>query len=175
WAPLAAGSLLTLNDLREGNYRLAVRLAGTREPADDKLVFEFAVAPPWFRTWYAYTLYVLGALALVLVLIRFSVYHTRSRNLVLEKIVQERTDELRAAMQQLNEETRNAATVAERNRLAGEIHDSLQQGLSGLILQLDATLRLPGLAPDVRSRLNVARNLVSFTRHEVQAAVWDVA
>src|SRR5688572_11690170 len=77
-------------------------------------------------------------------------------------------------MQQLNEETRNAATVAERNRLAGEIHDSLQQGLSGLILQLDATLKLPALAPDVRSRLLVARNMVSFTRHEVQHAVWDM-
>jgi len=35
-------------------------------------------------------------------------------------------------MQKLNDETRNAATLAERDRLAGEIHDSLQQGLSGL-------------------------------------------
>lgn len=174
WVPMAAGSLLTLNDLREGNYRLAVRLAGARESAGDSLTFGFQVAPPWFRTWYAYTLYTAGAVSVVLVLIRLSVYRTRSRNLVLEKIVRERTDELRAAMQQLNEETRNAATVAERNRLAGEIHDSLQQGLSGLILQLDATLKLPALTPDVRSRLHVARNMVSFTRHEVQHAVWDL-
>src|SRR5262249_50275148 len=156
-----------LNDLREGNYRLAVRLAGTREPAGDMLSFEFAIAPPWFRTWYSYALYALAGLSVVLGLIPLSVYRTRSRNLILEKMVRERTDELRAAMQQLNEETRNAATVAERNRLAGEIHDSLQQGLSGLILQLDATLKLPGLTPDVRSRLHVARNMVSFTRHEV--------
>jgi signal transduction histidine kinase len=174
WAPLTAGSVLTLNGLREGNYQLAVRLAGTAESAGTGLTFDFAIAPPWFRTWYAYTLYALGAVFVVLVLIRLSVYRTRARNVVLEKMVQERTDELRAAMAQLNEETRNAATVAERNRLAGEIHDSLQQGLSGLILQLDATLKLPGLSADLRSRLNVARNMVSFTRHEVQHAVWDM-
>lgn len=173
WVPMAAGSLLTLNDLREGSYRLAVRVAGSPAPGTGAS-FDFEIAPPWFRTWYAYTVYALAAAGAVLLLVRLSVDRTRSRNLVLEQMVKERTEELRAAMQQLNEETRNAATVAERNRLAGEIHDSLQQGLSGLILQLDATLKLPGLSPDLRSRLNVARNMVSFTRHEVQHAVWDM-
>jgi signal transduction histidine kinase len=77
-------------------------------------------------------------------------------------------------MLRLNEETKTAATFAERDRLAGEIHDSLQQGLSGLILQLDATLKLSELTKEVRARLNVARSMVSFTRHEVQHAVWDM-
>ena len=96
------------------------------------------------------------------------------RNVILENLVSHRTDELRVTMQQLNEETRNAATLAERGRLAGEIHDSLQQGLSGLMLHLDATLKLANLPEDVRARLGTARNMVSFTRHEVQHAVWDM-
>lgn len=174
WVPLGSGSLLSLNDLREGSYRLSIRLTDAPESVADLLSCEFEIAPPWFRTWYACAVYVLGGVSVIVGLIRLSVRRTRSRNQVLEKIVRERTDELRAAMEQLNEETRNAATVAERDRLAGEIHDSLQQGLSGLILQLDATLKLTDLTPDVRSRLNVARNMVSFTRHEVQHAVWDL-
>jgi signal transduction histidine kinase len=105
---------------------------------------------------------------------RWSVRLTRHRNLALEGIVRERTDQLKTTMEKLNDETRNAATLAERDRLAGEIHDSLQQGLSGLILQLDATLKLPAVTHEVRSRLNVARNMVSFTRHEVQHAIWDM-
>jgi signal transduction histidine kinase len=76
-------------------------------------------------------------------------------------------------MERLNEETRVAATFAERNRLAGEIHDSLQQGLSGAILQLDATINLPQIHSVVRDRLGIVRNMISFTRHEVQNAVWD--
>jgi signal transduction histidine kinase len=77
-------------------------------------------------------------------------------------------------MDKLNEETRHTATLAERHRLAGEIHDSVQQGLSGLMLQLDATLKLTPLPEAIRSRLSVARNMVSFTRHEVQQAVWNL-
>ena len=35
-------------------------------------------------------------------------------------------------------------------------------------------MKLSGVTQDVRSRLNVARNMVSFTRHEVQNAVWNL-
>jgi len=168
------GSLLTLTDLREGSYRLEAALDGTPGPAGAPLTVAFTIAAPWYRSGYAYALYALGATGLVAGLIRWSTHRSRHENLALEKLVAERTEELRAAMRKLNEETRNAATLAERDRLAGEIHDSLQQGLSGLMLQLDATLKLPDLADDVRSRLLVARNMVSFTRHEVQHAVWDM-
>ncbi len=174
WSPLGNGSLLTLTDLREGVYRLDVRLTNARDSTGEALSFKFEIAPPWYRTWYAYALYALGGAAAIVGLMRWSTHRSRRRNLVLEKLVDERTEALQIAMHKLNEETRNAATVAERDRLAGEIHDSLQQGLSGLMLQLDATLKLSGLADDVRSRLGVARNMVSFTRHEVQNAVWDM-
>lgn len=168
------GSLLTLADLHEGRYRLEATVAAGQAPTGPPFRFSFEIAAPWYRTWYAYVLYVLGAAGAVFGLLRWSVAHTRSRNVALARLVAERTGELHAAMQQLNEETRNAATLAERDRLAGEIHDSLQQGLSGLMLHLDATLKLAGLTPEVRARLAVARNMVSFTRHEVQHAVWDM-
>jgi signal transduction histidine kinase len=174
WNPLGNGSLLSLTDLREGHYRLEARASDGTENRGHALVVEFEIAAPWYRTWYAYLLYGLGVAAVVIGLVRWSVHHTRSHNLALEKLVNERTEALRLAMQQLNEETRHAATLAERDRLAGEIHDSLQQGLSGLMLHLDATLKLADLPADVRSRLTLARNMVSFTRHEVQHAVWDM-
>jgi signal transduction histidine kinase len=135
---------------------------------------QFEILPPWHRTWPAYTLYILGGTLAVFGLTRWSVQRAHDRNVALEGIVRERTEQLKTTMQKLNEGARNAATLAERGRLAGEIHDSVQQGLSGLMLQLDATLKLPGIANEVRSRLNVARNMISFTRDEVQHAVWDM-
>lgn len=175
WPILGVDSVLTLPDLREGTYDLEVRLANAPGPSGKPLAITFTVDPPWYRTWYFDALTIgLGLLA-ILGLVEWSLRRTKSRNLTLEKIVRERTEELRTTMLRLEEETRTAATLAERDRLAGEIHDSLQQGLSGLILQLDATLKLPNLPDDVRSRLNVARNMVSFTRHEVQNAVWNLA
>ena len=77
-------------------------------------------------------------------------------------------------MKRLNDETRVTATLEERDRLAVEIHDTVQQGLSGAILQLDTTLKLPAATGDLRARLNVVRNMVSYARQEVQHAVWDM-
>ena len=174
WASLGTGSLLVLPHLREGAYHIEVRLADDRGPRGDPVSIAFEIAPPWQRTGLAIALYALGATAAVGGALRWFVRRTTARNARLERLVQQRTGELRRAMARLNEETRNAATLAERDRLAGEIHDSVQQGLSGVMLQLDATLKLPAVAEEVRSRLGVARNMVSFTRQEIQHAVWDM-
>jgi signal transduction histidine kinase len=167
-------SLLALTDLREGRYRLDVRLSSANTTLGTPLTIAFRIEPPWFRTWYAYTGYGAALLGILHGLLRWSTHRARAQTIELEKLVAARTNELRDAMQRLNDETRQSATLAERNRLAGEIHDSVQQGLSGLMLQLDATLKLADLPPGVRNRLHIARNMVSFTRHEVQHAVWDM-
>jgi signal transduction histidine kinase len=166
--------LFTLHDLKEGSYRLTARLVDDHGHPPEPVTVEFTLAPPWHRSPLAYVGYVIGTLVAGFGLFFWAIRHTRSRNAFLEQQVRERTAELRSTMILLNDEARNAATLAERNRLAGEIHDSLQQGLSGLMLQLDATLKVPDLTQDVRSKLTVARNMVSFTRHEVQRAVWDL-
>lgn len=93
---------------------------------------------------------------------------------ILRRRVAQRTAELRAAMEKLQRETQTAATLAERNRLAGEIHDSLEQGFSGLILQLDTTAKKAQCPPEVRAGLTLARNMVAFSRNEVRHAVWDL-
>jgi len=174
WTSLATGSLLTLPNLQEGTYRVDVRLADNQGPLGAPLAIGFEIGPPWFRTWYAYALYGIGAALAAFGLVRWLVHRANVRSAKLETLVRERTGQLEVATEKLNEETRNAATLAERDRLAVEIHDSVQQGLSGLMLQLDATLKLPAITNEVRSRLSVARNMVSFTRHEVQHAVWDM-
>jgi len=136
--------------------------------------FKFEILPPWHRTWPAYALYAACGLIAVIIITQWSDSLTRRRNRMLEKIVCDRTSELETTMKKLNEETRISATLAERDRLAAEIHDSVQQGLSGAILQLDTTLKQPKVAGDISSRLNVVRNMVSYVRQEVQNAVWDL-
>lgn len=174
WVAVGNGSLLALTNLREGRYLLEAGLTGVRGADSPPLAVTFEIAPPWYRTWYAYAGYAHGLAVLLYALLRWTTGRARAKHAALEQVVAERTNELRETMARLNDETRQTATLAERNRLAGEIHDSVQQGLSGLMLHLDATLKLPGLTEAVRARLSVARNMVSFTRHEVQHAVWDM-
>lgn len=173
WTPMA-GSQVSFRGLDEGRYTLRVRLSGARHAGMAVAIVPFEILPPWYRTWPAYALFaglIVGALFGV---VRWSSYIERRRNRALERLVQERTRQLEDTMARLNEETRNAATLAERDRLASEIHDSVQQGLTGAILQLDTTLKLSAVGGDLRSRLNVVRNMVSYARQEVQHAVWDM-
>ena len=174
WSPLDTGSLLRFPDLREGDYQLQVRLAGQAGATSEPLTLPFEILPPWHRTAPAYLLYGVGALLVAWGVLRWSGHVARRRERALEQLVRERTGQLESTMGKLNEETRASATLAERNRLAGEIHDSVQQGLSGAILQLDTTLTLPALTGQMRNRLNVIRNMVSYARQEVQHAVWDM-
>ncbi len=173
WSAMA-GSQVSLRGLREGRYDLLVRLSGKHLPAGGETALSFEISPPWYRTWPAYAGFgLLGSLALF-GMVHWASYLERKRRLALEQIVRERTHQLEETMARLGEETRTTATLAERDRLANEIHDSVQQGLTGAILQLDTTLKLPVVGGDVRSRLNVVRNMVSYARQEVQHAVWDM-
>jgi signal transduction histidine kinase len=173
WQPVASGSSLALSDLHEGDYRLKVRLADSRGPIGTPWHLDFSVAPPWYRTWLAIAAYPLLAAAILFGLVRFSLRRAKARTAALEKTVVERTKELQTTMDKLQRETRTSATLAERNRLAGEIHDSLEQGFTGLTLQL-ATMANFAASPEMKNGLVVALNMVAFSRDEVRHAVQNL-
>jgi len=174
WTKFDSNLLLHFPKLRDGSYRLEVRSAGHSDSAPS-FALDFVVNPPWFRTPLSYTMYALFALASIAGIVRWTNHQSLKRNAELQRLVHERTRQLEDAMEKLGEETRSATILAERSRLAGELHDSLQQGLSGSILQLDSTLDHTATIPgDVRSRLNTVRKMLSYTREEVQQAVWNL-
>ncbi len=174
WTIPSTDSSFTLTNLQEGDYRLSIQMFDASLPLGNPLLSSFSVSPPWYRSFIAYTLYWLLVAAALLSSMAITYRRSKRRQAYLETLVQERTEELRTTMEKLSEKERNAAILDERNRLASEIHDSVQQGLSGLALQLDATLKLPNLANAIQTRLAVARRMVTFTRHEVQQAIWDL-
>lgn len=174
WRSLDSMTLLRLSDLHEGRYDLQVRLSDAQGPLGPIATVRFAVEPPLYRTWYAYLTYALLAAGFIFALVRRSVREAETKNLVLEQMVASRTAELKATMQKLQQETRASATLAERNRLAGELHDSLEQGFSALSLQLETTAALANCPLEVRAGLAVARNMAAFSRNELRHAVWNL-
>jgi signal transduction histidine kinase len=56
--------------------------------------FSFTILPPWFRTWWAYLLYLLSAVSLVYVLIKVNARRINLKNTILEKKVDEKTREI---------------------------------------------------------------------------------
>ena len=171
WRRANAGSSVILTDLREGAYTLETRLVDPLGPIGSVAAFRLAVEAPWYRSWAAYLAYPLAAVLVILLATRYAAHRNRVRLADLERQVGLRTAELRTAMDCLREEATNSATLAERNRLAGEIHDSLEQGLAGLFLQLETTTRLPACAGPVKTALAAAISMVLYCRDELRHAV----
>jgi signal transduction histidine kinase len=79
----------------------------------------------------------------------------------------------RLASQQV--EARVAAVLAERGRIAREIHDNLAQGLVAISLQLDSVSDTLSAAPEsARGYLERARGLVRSSLAEARRSVWDL-
>jgi signal transduction histidine kinase len=90
--------------------------------------------------------------------------------------VDERTEELNLEISARKEsEVRFKAVIGERTRLAQELHDGLQQGLTGVALQLDAASRLHDRAPgQSHHHLELARTLMRQTQDELRSSVWNL-
>jgi signal transduction histidine kinase len=175
WSPLGpSASNLTLSDLREGRHSLDVRLVDSRGIPGEPVSFDLHISPPWYRSAYSVAAYAIALGTTVFGLVRFFLRRAEVRNRALEGLVAERTKELTATMQRLQQETEISATLAERNRLADEIHDSLEQGFTGLTFQLETTAGFPTCPPEVRAGLTVALNMAAFSRNEVRNAVHNL-
>ncbi len=76
---------------------------------------------------------------------------------------------------QLLREARQAATLEERTRLARDIHDTLAQGLTGVVVQLGATQRALARAPDeAKAHLAVALGMARESLAEARRSVWNL-
>ena len=66
-------------------------------------------------------------------------------------------------------------TLRERTRLANDLHDTLEQALTGLSLQLQAADLFQGTDPDRSARhLRLAQQFLDRSREDVHRTVWDL-
>jgi signal transduction histidine kinase len=67
------------------------------------------------------------------------------------------------------------AVLTERTRLAQELHDTLEQTLTGIALQMDTAAKLVETNSETANHhLELARNLVAQGQVEVRRSVWDL-
>jgi len=168
WVAGGTGRSATYTNLPPGRYRFRVAAAQgdvvwSSNPAEAELV----LVPYFFQTRWFFWLAALTCGALLAAGHKLRVRYLEERGRRLEGVVAARTRELSAAV-------RDAAVLEERNRIAQELHDSLSQGLAGVVVQLEAARCGSGEAPSaVRERLRdasrTARDCLEETRRSVQA------
>lgn len=95
---------------------------------------------------------------------------------LLESRVEERTKQLKVEMTARKEsELQFRAVLTERTRLAQELHDTLEQTITGIALQLDRVANHFGKNSDTASHhLKLARSLTRQGQTEVRHSVWGL-
>jgi signal transduction histidine kinase len=67
------------------------------------------------------------------------------------------------------------AIIAERSRLASELHDTLEQGLAGIQLQLGAVAKTLDTSPQsARRALGIASDMLRYSLSEARRSVMDL-
>ncbi len=75
----------------------------------------------------------------------------------------------------IEEKIRRAGVLEERDRIAREFHDTLEQELAAITIQLDAVeAQLNGSPESVRRLLGLARNMSRRSLSEARRSVWDL-
>jgi signal transduction histidine kinase/ligand-binding sensor domain-containing protein len=131
--PMGYSGRLDLIDLPRGSHRILL-IASTdgRQWSSTPTAFEVEVLPPFWTTWWFRGL--LGILIVALALIMVRTY------------VRDKLEAQRVAFE------REQALLAERIRIAGDMHDDMGAGLSALKLQGEMALRTE-TDPDKRRQL----------------------
>ena len=82
---------------------------------------------------------------------------------------------LREQMNLIRQKLRSGAVLQERNRIARELHDNLEQELAGITMQLDLAVDCFQQAPKVaRQALETARNMSRHSMVDARRSVWDL-
>ncbi len=125
-------------------------------PARQEAALRFRVLPFWYQSWW---FYLMAGLASAGVITGAVAYTLRERS--------------RRAAERLA--ARFEATLSERTRLAGELHDTLLQGFTGITLQLQAIRARTAHEPDiVEPELARVLTIADHTLRDARSMVWDM-
>ena len=94
----------------------------------------------------------------------------------LEEKVEERSAQLKVEITaRKTDELQFKAVLAERTRLARDLHDTLEQTLAGIALRLNTASRLSKNEPESASaHLQIARNLLHQSQGGLRRSIWDL-
>ncbi|HRI21857.1 MAG TPA: two-component regulator propeller domain-containing protein, partial [Panacibacter sp.] len=119
WSPYSTKNEAFFGNMNEGKYTFLLE-AITSFGTTSTLSYSFTVLPPWYRTWWAYTLYVLLFITGIYVFIRWRTKALQKEKVQLEEKVTTRTAELKESLESLKA-TQSQLVHAEKMASLGEL------------------------------------------------------
>lgn len=96
WSDWSELNFAEFQKLFEGTYSLKIQAKNCYGFMSETLTYDFTILAPWYRTWWAYTIYTISFFVLIYLIIQLSIQRVKNQNIRLEGIVTERTKEIAA-------------------------------------------------------------------------------
>jgi AraC family chitin signaling transcriptional activator len=94
WSEPTLNSSMSVLGFSEGDYALEVRARDAGNFWSEPLLLKFNIASPWFKSWWAISLFIFGGIGLVLVSVKVYHFHLINQKKKLQRIIEERTKEI---------------------------------------------------------------------------------
>jgi len=107
-------------NLPAGKYNFKVSSKGIDGKWSSPATFEFTILPPWYQTWWAYTLYVLIGLGLLRLYVVYRSRKLQREKKILEEKVRVRTEQLQKSLEDLKS-TQSQLIQSEKMASLGEL------------------------------------------------------
>ncbi|MFK8102227.1 MAG: histidine kinase [Saprospiraceae bacterium] len=137
WKAIEPTEKIRFNQLQAGDYQLEYYSLNVNQQKTKTQQLAITIHPPFWQTWW---FYLSSTLALIGIVFLFAKLYVRQKLKV----------QARQLAQQL-------ALQAERNRIAGELHDDLGSGLSTIKFLSEDLSQLPTQQNQKKRRKNIAR------------------
>jgi serine phosphatase RsbU (regulator of sigma subunit)/ligand-binding sensor domain-containing protein len=104
WTDWKTKNFKEYSNLDIGNYTFRVKAKNIYEIESQEAVYHFTILPPWYRTTWAYIGLAILIVLLIWGIVRLSVRRLRKQKEYLEKVVKERTAEIRTKNTELEQQ-----------------------------------------------------------------------
>ncbi|MBI3134987.1 MAG: SpoIIE family protein phosphatase [Bacteroidetes bacterium] len=121
WSEWSTKNDANFTNLHEGEYTFKVKARNIYGHISEEASFKFTVLPPWYRTTWAYVLYVVAFIIIFFIGVKISSARLKRQNQWLEGVVEERTREIKdknEVLEHQKKEIQDSINYAKRIQLA---------------------------------------------------------
>ncbi len=83
--------IIEILNIHDGNYTLHLKAKDLLGVESKEIIFSFTILPPWYRTTWAYALYIMALIGSIVLFVRLYTKRLKERNLQLEETINART------------------------------------------------------------------------------------
>ncbi len=109
WSKYSNETKKDYTNLPTGNYTFWVQARDSHLRVSQKRGWKFQILPPWYETFWAYAFFILLGGTGIYAFVQWRLQRLRGKNMELEEIIDERTQEIRAQKEQLEALDRDKA------------------------------------------------------------------